>query len=101
SSTMRSDLGQKDVVERGAGRAAAFPDDAYANVGAKTADAVFDADIVAKVAPPSPDEATALRDGAVLVGFLAPLTDPDGIERLQRQRVIAFAMESIPRITPA
>jgi NAD(P) transhydrogenase subunit alpha len=96
-----SALGLDVVVERGAGREAAFPDEAYADAGAQPADGVLDADIVVKVAPPSPDEAAALRDGAVLVGFLAPLTDPDGIERLRRQGVIAFAMESIPRITRA
>ena len=39
--------------------------------------------------------------GTVLIGFLAPLTDPEGIERLQRQGVVAFAMESVPRITRA
>ena len=42
-----------------------------------------------------------MRDGAVLIGFLAPLTDPEGIERLQASGVTAFAMESIPRITRA
>jgi NAD(P) transhydrogenase subunit alpha len=94
-------LGLEVVVERGAGRDAAFPDESYADAGAQSAEAVLDADIVAKVAPPSPDETAALRDGAVLVGFLAPLTDADGIERLRRQGVIAFAMESIPRITRA
>ena len=39
--------------------------------------------------------------GTVLIGFLAPLTDPEGIERLRRQGVVAFAMESVPRITRA
>jgi NAD(P) transhydrogenase subunit alpha len=37
----------------------------------------------------------------VLVAFLQPLTDTDGIERLRAQGVVAFAMESIPRITRA
>ena len=37
----------------------------------------------------------------MLIGFLQPLTDPDGIERLAARGVIAFAMESIPRITRA
>jgi NAD(P) transhydrogenase subunit alpha len=32
---------------------------------------------------------------------LQPLTDPEGIERLSQRGVIAFAMESIPRITRA
>ena len=37
----------------------------------------------------------------MLIGFLAPLTDADGIERLRARGVVAFAMESIPRITRA
>jgi NAD(P) transhydrogenase subunit alpha len=37
----------------------------------------------------------------VLVGFLEPLTDRAGIERLAERGVHAFAMESIPRITRA
>ena len=37
----------------------------------------------------------------MLIGFLAPLTDAEGIERLRRQGVIGFAMESVPRITRA
>jgi NAD(P) transhydrogenase subunit alpha len=42
-----------------------------------------------------------LRDGQVLIGFLQPLTDKEGIERLASRGVTAFAMESIPRITRA
>ena len=37
----------------------------------------------------------------MLVGFLSPLADSAGIERLAAQGVVAFAMESIPRITRA
>src|SRR5207342_2557513 len=33
--------------------------------------------------------------------FLQPLTDTEGIDRLKEQGVVAFAMESIPRITRA
>src|SRR5207247_10016975 len=35
------------------------------------------------------------------IGFLSPLTDTEGIERLRLAGVTAFAMESIPRITRA
>ena len=42
-----------------------------------------------------------MAPGTVLIGFLAPLTDTEGIERLRRQGVVAFAMESVPRITRA
>jgi NAD(P) transhydrogenase subunit alpha len=89
------------AVELGAGAAAAFPDDAYADAGAALVDDAFDADAVVKVRKPSRDEAARLRDGQVLIGFLQPLTDREGIERLSERGVVAFAMESIPRITRA
>ena len=50
---------------------------------------------------PSDDEVNRLRDGQVLIGFLQPLTDQAGVERLATRGVTAFAMESIPRITRA
>jgi H+-translocating NAD(P) transhydrogenase subunit alpha len=50
---------------------------------------------------PTADEAGRLRQGAVLIGFLDPLTDREGVDRLAAQGVTAFAMESIPRITRA
>jgi NAD(P) transhydrogenase subunit alpha len=93
--------GLEVAVERRAGHEASFPDEAYADAGAGLVDNAFDADLVVKVARPSEDEVAALRDGAVLIGFLAPLTDPEGIERLRASGVTAFAMESIPRITRA
>jgi NAD(P) transhydrogenase subunit alpha len=36
-----------------------------------------------------------------VIGFLEPLTDSEGIARLRERGVVAFAMESIPRITRA
>jgi NAD(P) transhydrogenase subunit alpha len=89
------------VVEPGAGDAASFPDGAYADAGAEIGAGAWDADIVVKVRKPSDAEVERLRDGQVLVGFLQPLNDAEGIERLARRGVTAFAMESIPRITRA
>jgi NAD(P) transhydrogenase subunit alpha len=88
-------------VEPGAGTDASFLDGAYAEAGATVGDGAWDADAVVKVQKPTAEEAARLRDGQVLVAFLQPLTDPEGIERLGERGVIAFAMESIPRITRA
>ena len=88
-------------VQRAAGEAASFPDAAYEEAGARLVDDWADAEAVVKVQKPSEEEASRLREGQVLIGFLQPLTDPDGIERLAQRGVIAFAMESIPRITRA
>ena len=88
------------VVERGAGARASFPDDAYAAAGATLGDP-WQADAVAKVRKPSADEVARLRDGQLLIGFLDPLADPDGVAALAARGVTAFAMESIPRTTRA
>ncbi len=88
------------VVEAGAGEAASFPDSAYTEAGAQLGDWAG-ADLVVKVQKPGEEEAARLRDGQVLIGFLQPLTDRGGIEALAKRGVVAFAMESIPRITRA
>jgi H+-translocating NAD(P) transhydrogenase subunit alpha len=89
------------AVERGAGVEASFADDAFLEAGAEVVDEVWDADGVVKVRKPNADELLRLREGLLLIGFLEPLTDPGGIERLTQRGVNAFAMESIPRITRA
>jgi NAD(P) transhydrogenase subunit alpha len=88
------------LVEPGAGEAAAFPDDTYAAAGATLA-SPWDADAVVKVRKPDEAETARLHGGQLLIGFLDPLADREGVQRLASQGVIAFAMESIPRITRA
>ena len=90
------------LVEKGAGSAASYPDAAFSEAGAGLIDAVLgQAEGIVKVRKPTADEAGRLRQGEVLIGFLEPLTDREGVERLARAGVVAFAMESIPRITRA
>src|SRR6478735_2328998 len=89
------------LVQRGAGEAASFPDAAYEEAGARLVDDPVDAEAVVRVQKPSAEEAGRLSQGDVLIGFLQPLTDHEGIERLATAGVVAFAMESIPRITRA
>jgi NAD(P) transhydrogenase subunit alpha len=90
------------VVEAGAGEQAAFPDSDFAEAGATIAGSVLgEAEGIVKVRKPSVEEAGKLREGDLLIGFLEPLTDTEGISRLTDAGVVAFAMESIPRITRA
>ena len=88
-------------LERGAGEAASFLDSAYEEAGATLVADPYSADAIVKVQTPSAKEVERLRDGQVLIGFLQPLTDREGIDRLAERGVVAFAMESIPRITRA
>ena len=91
-------------VERDAGAAAGFRDADYEAAGAELVDAAAlasDADAYLCVATPSAERVWSLAPGTVVIGFLEPLTDTDGIARLRERGVTAFAMESIPRITRA
>ena len=92
------------AVERGAGVLAGFPDQLYEDAGAQLAhrpEHLDGAEGVLRVGGPPVEELDALAAGTVLVGFLQPLTNQEGIERLEERGIVAFAMESIPRITRA
>jgi len=88
-------------VEKGAGIGSSLPDGTYAEAGATLVDDALGADAVVKVRKPSADEIVRLREGAVLIAFLQPLTDREGIDALAARGVVGFAMESIPRISRA
>ena len=96
----RLGAGVEVVVEQGAGDEAGFPDVAYTDAGATTGDP-WSCDAIVKVAAPTAEEASRLREGQVLVAFLSPLTDVDGVARLAGAGVHGLALESIPRITRA
>ncbi len=90
------------AVERAAGFAAGYTDQAYEQAGATiVGDAYAGVDGVAKVQKPTADELAKLREGEILVAFLQPLSDRQGVEALAARGVVAFAMESIPRTTRA
>jgi len=89
------------LVEAGAGDEAMLTDAAYEEAGATISDAVWDADVVAKVAAPTADEIEKLGADTVLVGFLGPLSNPQTISALAQAGTTSFAMEAIPRISRA
>src|SRR3954451_16954647 len=93
-------LGVLVVVEAGAGEKAHHSDADYEEAGATIGDA-WGAEAVAVVRAPAADQIGRLSQDAVLIGFLAPLTDPDTTRALASQGVTAFAVEAIPRISRA
>ncbi len=95
-------LGYAVFVESGAGARASFEDSAYVRAGADVIDdAVWNADVLLKVNPPSDAEVGRLRPGQVLVCLLAPALDPDLVEMLAGRGVTALAMDAVPRISRA
>ena len=92
------------LIERGAGAGALIPDETYEHAGARVVEdpaEVYACDVVVKVAAPDRDEIARLRSGSVLIGFLGPLTNGEGIQAIARTGATSFAMEAIPRISRA
>ncbi len=96
-------------VEAGAGANAYISDAQYTDAGATIAadarSAWSSADIVLKVrAPekfPALDEVQGVKDGAVVIGFLAPYKNDDMIRAFATKRVSSLPVELVPRITRA
>ncbi len=94
-------------VESQAGTAASFLDAAFTAAGAQIIDtagwkaAIGQADIVIKVNKPSTDEISAMKAGAVFMGFLQPFASADIVQKLADGKISALAMELLPRITRA
>lgn len=96
-------LGATVWFEPGAGQAAGFPDQAYAEVGAQPADdaRLATADIVLCVQPPDTTRLAQLKSGASLVGMLHPQADAARAGMIQSRGLQAFPLERLPRTTRA
>jgi NAD(P) transhydrogenase subunit alpha len=95
---------QEVLVQRGAGAGALIPDAMFEEAGARLIDDAADAlgaEIVLKVAAPSAEEIVRLGADSVLIGFLGPLTNAEGIRAIAATGATSFAMEAIPRISRA
>ncbi|MGD9764013.1 MAG: Re/Si-specific NAD(P)(+) transhydrogenase subunit alpha [Candidatus Binatia bacterium] len=97
--------GMELLVESGAGAGAFQADAAYEKAGARIiADAAAlygQADVVLKVQKPTPAEVDQMRAGAALVSFLQASSNPELMQHLAQQRITAFGMEGVPRISRA
>ncbi len=92
------------VIERGAGAAAACPDEAYKAAGATIADraaVLGQADVVLQVQAPTPPDVALYREGGALVAQLQPGSDAALIQQLARRKLTTFSPVLLPRITRA
>jgi NAD(P) transhydrogenase subunit alpha len=92
--------GLEILVESGAGAGALIPDEAYKEAGAtivSTVELYAQSDVILRVQKPSADEVKVMRSGQAVVGFLAPLIDPQTAKALADQGVIAISLDAIPR----
>ncbi|KAA6185797.1 Re/Si-specific NAD(P)(+) transhydrogenase subunit alpha [Thiohalocapsa marina] len=91
------------LLEVGAGSAAHYPDQDYAEAGAQLVDRdlCFGADIVLKVRRPTDDEAGKVRSGALYISLLESCGDDPLIGRMAANGVRVLGMERMPRISRA
>jgi NAD(P) transhydrogenase subunit alpha len=98
-------LGYTLAIESGAGFEAGFPDESYAGAGVEvvpSAEALWTScDIVMKVRPPTVAEASLLRPGQLLIGFIWPAQNRELLDRLAARKATVLAMDSVPRISRA
>ncbi|SHE52712.1 NAD(P) transhydrogenase subunit alpha [Ruegeria intermedia] len=98
-------LGYDCAIEKGAGAAAGFSDEAYEAVGVeivKTAAALWKtADIIAKVRVPTETELKRLTKGKTLISFFNPAGNEEGMELAKEKGANVIAMEMVPRISRA
>jgi NAD(P) transhydrogenase subunit alpha len=94
--------GLEVLVESGAGDSAWHTDDSYAEAGASVVSRgeALAADVVLMVGKPDAAAVAALRPGQLVIGLLAPLTDPDLTAALAAAGVTALSMDMIPRTLP-
>ena len=92
-------------VQTGAGRAASIPDAQFEAAGAQlVADPnqlAAAADCLVRVRAITVEEAAAFPEGKALIGFLAPLRNPELIAVLAKRRLTSFSLDAIPRISRA
>ena len=93
------------VVESGAGDAATFTDEAYQEVGARiansTAEAVSQADVIAKVNAPTPEEVANYRDGVLVMSFFQIAAGLEALRALAAKRATVVSFDLLPRISRA
>ncbi|HEX2618229.1 MAG TPA: alanine dehydrogenase, partial [Flavobacteriales bacterium] len=91
--------GHDVVVQRGVGQSVQFQDSDYTEAGAmlaESADEVFKADLILKVAPPGLKEIEMLRPKQILISALQMTAQPkDALRRMMEKKVTAVAWDFI------
>ena len=91
------------VVESGAGKCSFFSDGDYQEAGAiiGTKANAFECDVVAKVNPPTVEEAALLKPESTLISLLFAPSNMDVVNALAAKGVNAFSLDAIPRTSLA
>lgn len=96
-------LGAGLCLEAGAAAGSFFRDADFdgAEIVASAAEVFAKSQVLFCVQPPSVETIAAMQPGTVLLGYLAPYSDPARIKALNAAKITSFATELIPRISRA
>ncbi len=96
-------LGFDVVIESGAGVNSQATDAEYTKAGASisTSEVLTKADAVLSVQPLTPAQIKTLKNGAVTISFMSPVTAIESIDAAAAAGVTAFSLELVPRISRA
>jgi NAD(P) transhydrogenase subunit alpha len=96
-------MGVKVTMQKGAALGSHFNDADFKDVELvdDAAKLYADADMIFKVQPPTLDELKLMRDGAVIVGLMAPHKNADMMKLMCDKKITSLSMELVPRISRA
>ena len=98
-------LGFECIIQSGAGTASRFSDADYKAAGVKVVKSAVElwkqADVVAKVRPPTAAETKKLRAGQTLISFIYPSENKKFLDDAAKAGSTVIAMDMVPRISRA
>ncbi|MEQ1704708.1 MAG: Re/Si-specific NAD(P)(+) transhydrogenase subunit alpha [Rickettsiales bacterium] len=94
-------LGASVSIESNAGSGISVSDSDYEAAGAAISGDISDADIILCVRAPSAQILASAKENVVLVGMLDPYAESEKITIYKQQKISAFSLELLPRISRA
>jgi NAD(P) transhydrogenase subunit alpha len=96
-------LGVEVLVESGAGLSSHYRDSDYKDctIVDSAAGLYQQAELILKIQPPSEAEIELMNEGAIVAAMMLPHRFPERVAKLRDRKMLAFAMELVPRISRA
>lgn len=95
--------GWKVIMQSGAGADAGFVDSAYegCQIEKDASKILTNSDVFVCISTPTSEIISGMKDGAVLVGMIAPFADKERFDVANKKNITVFSMELVPRTSRA
>ena len=96
-------MGVQIAMQKGAATSSHFKDEDFEGVSLVDDAATLykDADVIFKVQPPSVEEVKQMKNGSMVMSFMAPHNNAEMMQVMNDKNITSLAMELIPRISRA